>query len=520
MTSAVAPDAPSPESARSADPDTTGPVLAGVGLTKVFGRTTVLDHVDFAVDRGQVHAIVGENGAGKTTLLRILAGREQPTEGHLIVGGRQQASLTPAEARSHGINVVPQHVELVEDLSVADNIFLGRWPTRTGVVDRATMRTEAARVLGRVGVDLDPSVLVRELSYLHKQMVEIARISEFDPSVIILDEPTAALSVREIRILFGLIRQLRRQGIGVVYVSHYLNEIARISDQVTVLREGRVVRTSGVSETSPDQLVTDMVGRIGDLYPTRSTTRGEPLLALKSASTATLQDVSFTIHAGEVVGLAAPKGEGISDLLRAMCRVSGRLKAGTLELRGQEIRPASSAAVLRAGIGYLSEERTRWGLIRGRSVRENITASSLGDYASPVGTIDIGRERKSVSAMIREFVIRTPSPEADIRVLSGGNQQKALLARLFRAGLSVYMLDDPTFGVDVGSKSEINRLLNQEVERGAGFLLHTSDLSELLYMSDRILFIKNGRVVQESLPQDLTLARVEHLLEADAEDAR
>jgi ribose transport system ATP-binding protein len=494
------------------------PALAARAIYKSFGPTRVLDRVDFDVRAGEVHALVGENGAGKTTLLRILAGREQATDGVLAVDGQTVPALTPALAKAYGISVVPQHVELADHLSVADNIFLNRWPTRGGLIDTAAMRREAVRITGRVGLRLDPDRLVNTLSYVEKQMLEIARLSEFGPRVIVLDEPTAALSVKEIRVLFALIRQLQKAGIAVIYVSHYLNEIASISDRVTVLRGGKVVASYTTKDTNTQRITYDMVGEIADLYPRRNFAPGVPVLEVRNASFGHLDNLSLQVRGGEVVGLVGAKGEGISDFLRAICSVAGRLRSGTVLMRGQQLSAGRSRAALRMGLGYLSEERGRWGIFPGRSVAENVSISSFRDFAWLRWFLDLAKERRLVGEALRTYLVRTPTPESDIRNLSGGNQQKALLARLFQAKLDVYVLDDPTLGVDVGSKAEINRLMNQELARGAGILLSTSDLSEMLEMSDRVLVVRRGRIVREAVRGSMHLAELELLLEGEKDD--
>jgi ABC-type sugar transport system ATPase subunit len=494
------------------------PALAARAIYKSFGPIRVLDRVDFDVRAGEVHALVGENGAGKTTLLRILTGREQSSEGALTVGGQTIPALTPALAKAHGISVVPQHVELADHLSVADNIFLNRWPTRRGLIDMAAMRREAVHITQRVGLRLDPDRLVNTLSYVEKQMLEIARLSEFDPRVIVLDEPTAALSVKEIRVLFALIRRLQKAGIAVIYVSHYLNEITNISDRVTVLRGGKVVASYLTRDTNSQRITYDMVGEIADLYPRRDVEPGVPILEVRNASFGHLDNVSLQVRAGEVVGLVGAKGEGISDFLRTICSVVGRLTSGTVWVRGKQLSAGHSRAAMRLGLGYLSEERGRWGIFPGRSVAENVSISSFRDFMWLRWFLDLARERRMVDEALQTYLVRTPSPESDIRNLSGGNQQKALLARLFQAKLDVYVLDDPTLGVDVGSKAEINRLMNKEVTRGAGILLSTSDLPEVLEMSDRVLVVRRGRIVREAARGSMHLAELEMLLEGEGDD--
>lgn len=489
-------------------------MLQAIGITKSFGPNEVLKGVDFNVCPGEVHALLGENGAGKTTLLRILTGRYLSTGGRIECRGSEYDTLTPALAHSLGIEIVPQMVELIDDLSIADNIFLGRWPTRGLMIDRRAMLTRSAEVLSQVGVQLDPQMMVGDLSYVEKQMVEIARIHQFDPRIIILDEPTAALSVREIGILFGLIRELRSRGLGFIYVSHYLQEVMQISDRITILRDGHVAAAGATSEFSVDSIVHHMVGDIENLYTEHTQQPGEVLFALEHAQTDLIEDLSFELREGEILGIAAPKGEGVSEMFRALCRISGRLRAGSVRLRGRPITVRSSAHALAQGLGYLSEDRQSWGLIHGRSVRENLTTNTLSELASGVGVLPLARERTLAAELVDQFQVSTPSNEAEIDILSGGNQQKALLARLFNADLPVYIIDDPTLGVDVGSKAQIHRLVAEQVARGAGVIMHSSDLDELVQMSDRLLVIKQGRIDRDFSRGEIELAALEKILEA------
>ncbi len=479
-------------------------------ISKSFGHNEVLKGVDFDVQPGEVHALLGENGAGKTTLLRILSGRYQPTAGCIEINGEEFSYLTPVQAQSLGIEIVPQLVELVDDLPIADNIFLGRWPTRGFWINRAEMHYRSEKVLTQVGVELDPQTMVRDLTYVEKQMVEIARINQFEPRVIILDEPTAALSVREIEILFEMVDRLRQRGIGFVFVTHFLNEAARMSDRLTILRDGVVATSGPVEKFSIQDMIRHMVGDITELYSDHSGLSDEVVLALQKTSTDLIHNFNLQLRAGEIVGLAAPKGEGVSEYLRALCRLSGKLNSGEVFIKGNPVRLRSPAHAHRCGLGYLSEDRHQWGLIPGRSVRENTSISTLQKLVTRLG-LDLSGERKMVAELIDNFQINTPGMEADIQILSGGNQQKVLVARLFNARLSVYILDDPTFGVDVKSKAQVHRLIAEEASRGAGVILHSSDLDELLQMCDRILLIQQGRVAHEFKRGEVSLARLEEL---------
>ncbi len=487
--------------------------LRACGIYKSFGPNKVLQGVDFDVRAGEVHALLGENGAGKTTLLRILSGRQQPNDGTIETAGHHYSGLNPAQAQALGIEIVPQLVELIDDLSIADNIFLGRWPTNGIWIDQQQMQSRSADVLARVGIDLDPRTMVRELSYVEKQMVEIARINQFKPRVIILDEPTAALSVREIAILFDLINKLRAAGIGFVFVTHFLNEVSRMSDRTTILRDGAIAATGPTSHFTLDDMVKHMVGSVADLYTKHDRPYGTDVFSITNARTELIEDFSLHLREREIVGIAAPKGEGVSEMLRAVCRISGRLENGQLQIRECPVHIRSPADALRHGIGYLSEDRARWGIIHGRGLRENITVSTLKQFASRIGFLRLDQERQTARQLVDKFWVTTPGLDADMRSLSGGNQQKALVSRLFHAKLSVYILDDPTFGVDVKAKAQLHRLIVKETARGAGVIMHSSDLDELVQMCDRILLVKRGRIDRQWLRGKVSLRQLEESIE-------
>jgi len=489
------------------------PVLSARNITKVYGQTRALDGVSLDLFPGEVHALLGENGAGKSTLLKVISGLEAPTSGAVVMGDRHFASLTPAMAIQQGIAIVPQHVQLAEDLDIADNLFLNRWPTRRGLVDRRRELESARQILASMGIGLDPRTAVADLTYVEKQMVEIARVSEFfAPRILILDEPTAALSVREVAVLFSMIALLRSKGVAIVYVSHFLSEIARIADRITIIRDGRAVVSAEAGSLSTDEVIRHMVGDVADLYPRPRSLPGEPVLELSSASFGSVRRISFSVRRGEVVGIAAPKGEGISDLFRALCGIAGRIE-GEVRLKGVQWRPASSARAFGSGVGYLSEERSRWGLVTGKPILENLTIAALKKYANRAGLIDTRRERQDASELARRFLVRGAEIDAPIEALSGGNQQKMLLARLFNADLDLYVLDDPTFGVDVKSKAEINGLVAHVVDRGASVLLATSDLAELIQMSHRIIVIKGGALERELARDEVDVDGLAALLE-------
>lgn len=490
------------------------PVLRVEAITKSFGSTRALQGVDFDVQPGEVHALVGENGAGKSTLLRIVSGLETPSSGTIVVRGKTYAGLTPSLAQEAGIALVPQSVELVEHLSVADNLFLNRWPRRGALVDQRRMIEEGEQLLEGVGLQNLAKRRVADLSYVQKQMVEVARLSEwFSPSVIILDEPTAALSVREIEVLFRLVLHLRSIGVAVIYVTHHLGELRRIADRVTVLRDGNVTASGIPADAQLETIMHHMVGDFPDLYSRRQSRVGGTVLSLENAGTRDTDDLTFEVREGEIVGIAAPKGEGVSDLLRALCAISDSKVKGGVLYKGEPLRVGSASEALSQGIGYLSEDRARWGVIRARSIRENLTLSSLEECIAASGLISRRRERELALGMAGRFWVKMRELEDPIESLSGGNQQKVLIGRILSTEASLYMLDDPTFGVDVNSKAEINRILNVAVSSGAAIVLHTGDTQELVEMSDRIVVIKQGRVNKTFMKGEVSVAQLETELE-------
>jgi len=493
-----------------------GPVaLRSLRVSKRFGATTVLTDVDFDVRSGEVHALVGENGAGKTTLLRILSGREQPSSGEIEIEGERRAALDPAAAQRAGVAVVPQHVELIPDLSVAENIFLNRWPTNSGMLDFGRMRRESQAALAQLGVHIDPLALVRDLSYVERQMVEIARVARSEARVIIMDEPTAALSVREIRALFALVQRLKAAGLAIIYVSHFLAEIAQIADRLSIMRNGMIVSSGPAAAYDTAAIVRHMVGRVDTLYPLRT---GAPLpgagfdLQVRRRG---ILDLKFSVRAGELIGVAAPKGEGISAAFRALAGVQAPGMDAEIRSDGRVFDLRNTQRAQASGVGYLSEERSKWGILWGRGLRENVTISSLNRDRDRIGLIDAGRERHRAQGLLDEFLVRAPGVESEMTALSGGNQQKALIARLLTTSRPLYLLDDPTNGVDVGSKAEINRLINAVVNSGAAVVLHTADLFELIGMSDQIVVVKGGRVDSIYARGGISESGLEWLLEAE-----
>lgn len=469
------------------------PLLSMRGMEKRFGGVQALADGTLDVRAGEVHALLGENGAGKSTLVKILAGAHQPDAGELLWNGAPTAFSSLADAARLGIRIIHQHLNVIAHLSVAENITLGRERARLGVIDRADTDRRAREALGRLGVALDLRAPAGGLRVAERQLIEIARSLSEDVTLLVMDEPTASLGDREVERLFGVIRSLRDNGIAIVFISHKLDEVFAIADRVTVLRDGRTVGTVPIGETSPDGLVGMMVGRrLGHAIERRRGQPGPARLAVEDLATATgLSGVSFTLHAGEVLGVYGLLGSGRTELARAIFGADA-IVSGRIRLDGHEVRPRSPEDARRLGIGFVPEERPQ-GAFPLRSVRENLTSASP-DLIARRGWVRPGVERTLAEGMVRALRIRTPSTETPLVRLSGGNQQKAILGRWLVRDTPILILDDPTSGIDVGAKDEIYKLIADLTGRGRSVLISSSELPELLALSDRILVLREGQV--------------------------
>jgi ABC-type sugar transport system ATPase subunit len=484
------------------------PVLQMRGIGKRFPGVHALDGVDFEVRPGEVHALLGENGAGKSTLIKIMAGVHVPDEGEYLVDGEPVTFGSPKDAHAHGVSVVFQELSQVESLSVAENVFFGRLPsTAFGTVDRATLHRETSRLLHVVGLSVDPGSRIGFLSVAQRQLVEIAKALSLDAKVIAMDEPTSALSYAEIETLFALIGRLTEQGVGIVYVSHKLEELFRVCDRVTVLRDGRKVAETATADTTTDELVRQMVGRrLESLFPRMERTLGsadEPLFEVTGLTSDLVRDMTFSVRAGEVVGFSGLMGSGRTELARALFGLD-RTSAGQVRLDGRLVPRNSSAKAAERGIGYVPEDRKEHGLILVSTIRDNMTLAVLRRL-SRGGQVNRAKERGVVRDAIRQLRIKAQSAEQKVAALSGGNQQKVTLARwLIKEDLKVLILDEPTRGIDVNSKSEIYKLIATIAERGVAILVMSSEMPELLSLCDRIHVLRDGRLVDEFAHPDAT----------------
>ena len=472
-------------------------------VRKRYPGTIAIDGVDLTVHAGEVHALMGENGAGKSTLMKMIAGSFDDYEGVIRVGGRDVRLHSPAIARANGIQMVHQELNLSLPQSVAENLLAGRLPRRAGVlVDQAALQAEARRLLERVGLDLDPQTTVEELSQHEAQLVEIAKAVGNSPRILVLDEPTSSLGRAEVDRLFAIIRRLRADGLAIIYISHHLQEIFEIADRVTVLRDGRLVSTAGIGAVSPDTLVQMMVGNDTESSrPSRSGQSGAARLRVRGLTRfGFFHDVSFEIGRGEIVGVCGLSGAGRSEIARAVCGIDS-CDGGQIELDGAAVKPTSLAHAVELGFAYVTEDRKRQGLAMRLSVGRN-TLSAVIPRFSRLGLYREARAQPLADRMVRELQVSPPDLERAVGSFSGGNQQKVLLAKWLATGPKVLMLDEPTRGVDVGAKLAIHAVIKKIADEGTSVLLISSDLPELIALSDRTLVMQKGRVIG-SMPREV-----------------
>lgn len=473
------------------------PLLTMQGITKTFPGVRALDAVGLTLEQGEVHAIVGENGAGKSTLIKILAGVHRPDAGTITIDGNVRQFDKPLDALEAGIAVIYQEFNLVPALTVRENMMLGHEQTRYGFFSRRRERELVAAFFERIQVHVDPERLCRDLSVAQQQLVEIARALTLGARILVMDEPTAALTPRETEHLFEIIRDLQGQGIAIIYISHRLEEIFAVAGRVTVLRDGQHIATSAITEVDRIQLIEQMVGRsIDNEFPKVPAPVGEVRLRVDHLTRAgTVEDVSFTLRAGEILGLTGLVGSGRTEVARLIFGAD-RPDAGTLALDGKEVTHNAPLDAIKNGISLLPEDRKAHGLVLGLSARENFALPNLGRW-SRWGWINSTRELARFGNHITDLQIKVSHPNQTARELSGGNQQKVLLARWLEAHARVVIFDEPTRGIDVGAKFEIYQLMNALAAEGKAILMISSELPEVLGMSDRILVMKDGRLSGE-----------------------
>ncbi|MBX3735096.1 MAG: L-arabinose ABC transporter ATP-binding protein AraG [Candidatus Didemnitutus sp.] len=486
------------------------PYLQFASVTKTYVGVTALQDVSFAVCEGTVHALMGENGAGKSTLLKALSGAHRPTSGRILLGGRAHEFAATSAALAAGVAVIYQELHLVPEMTVAENIFLGHLPQRRGVIDRPTLVEKASALLRRLGEDIAPDTKLARLSIGQRQMVEIAKALSRGAKVIAFDEPTSSLSVREIERLFAVIRELRAQRCVILYVTHRMEEVFALCDACTVLRDGRHVRTyEALRETTPAQLVRDMVGRdIADVYAYAPRPHGPTACAIRAVAGPGIRaPVTFSVAQGEILGLFGLVGAGRTELLKLLFGAE-RATAGSVTVHGEPIALHLPADAIAAGIVYCTEDRKREGIVPILSVQENCNLGVRAPHTRWGGLLDGRWERDNATAKVRELAVRTPSVDQLIKHLSGGNQQKVILARWLSTRIRVLLLDEPTRGIDVGAKSEIYRLIRRLASEGVAVILVSSDLPEAIGLADRVAVMRQGELAAILDRADATPERV------------
>ncbi|CAN5236068.1 sugar ABC transporter ATP-binding protein [soil metagenome] len=489
-------------------PVTTHDVLLGIDdLTVEFPGVKALDGVSFDVRPGEVHALVGENGAGKSTLLKVLGGVYSATQGSVTFEGRPYRPSQPRDAQDAGIAVIYQEFTLFRDLTVAENVFAGREPHQrlTRAIDYAAMRHECRAIFEQLRVDIDPDARVGELSISEQQFVEIAKALSVDGRVIIMDEPTAALSSSEVARLLDVVKRLREEGRSIIYVSHHLDEVFEVADRVTVLRDGQFVMTADIADTTEDELVHSMVGRdVESVYARADATFGEVVLSVERLRAGrVLRDVSLDVRAGEVVGIGGVAGAGQNELTQAVFGALA-LRKGSMTLDGAPFAPASPAEAIALGVGFLHEDRKSSGNLPHLTVEQNLTMTVLDRVRGAGRLLSPSRQRGVWTTYRDRMRIKASSHTQLISQLSGGNQQKVLLGRALAPGGHLLVLNEPTRGVDIGAKAEIHQLVNELTAQGVAVLMVSSDLPELLRMSDRIVVLSQGEVVGRLSGEDAT----------------
>jgi D-xylose transport system ATP-binding protein len=496
-------------------------ILRARGITKKFPGVVALRDVSFDLNAGEIHALCGENGAGKSTLIKLLSGLDAhgSYEGELEIAGQPAHFHGIADAERAGVAVIYQELALIDEMSVAENIFLGAAPTRHGLIDWPQMHRDAKALLDRFGVAVDPAAPIARLGVGEKQLVEIVKALAKNSRILILDEPTAALAEHEVQTLLGILRDLRQRGLSCIYISHRLEEVFALADRITVLRDGATVFTAPTTQTTKSELIRHMVGReIQDLFPRRDISPMGPMRPMSLRVTnltvadphtnqLRLHDISFSVAPGEVLGIGGLMGAGRTELLMHLFGAWGVRRGGSVELAGELLPPAKPHEILRRGLALVSEDRRRYGLILPQPIAFNLSLSSLRDLAR-AGLIDRGREFQKNDRAFRSLRVKAPGLETVVGKLSGGNQQKVVLGKALMTEPKVIFLDEPTRGIDIGAKREVYDIIQQLTAAGKAVVLVSSELPELIGMSDRILMLHEGRIGGEFTRVEATQERL------------
>ena len=479
-------------------------------IRKTFPGVVALNEVDFDLRRGEVHILLGENGAGKSTLMKILSGACQKDSGKILLNNREIEIKNPRHSCELGIGIIYQELNLVPHLSAAENIFLGREPIAFGLIDKKRMNQSARQLLTGLGMDFDPQRLVRELSIAEQQMVEIAKAISQDARILIMDEPTSALTEREIKELFARIRLLKSDGVSIIYISHRMEELFEIGDRVTVLRDGNRVGTHSIAEVTKPELIRMMVNReLTQQFPKIKAPRGREVLRVDGLSrNGTLTRISFSLYEGEILGIAGLLGSGRTELARAIFGLD-KIDAGSIQVKGQLQKITSPRQAINLGFGFLTEDRKTQGLVLPLSVQENICLPSVERF-SRFGVVSNSEEAEAAGRFLKDLRIKATGLGQRVIYLSGGNQQKVVLSKWLCSNGNILIFDEPTRGIDVGSKAEIYQLMNQLTAAGTAIIMISSDLPEILGMSDRVLVMHQGRINGEFSAAEATQEQILH----------
>ena len=474
------------------------PLLEMKDISKSFPGVKALDHVSFDLFPGEVHVLVGENGAGKSTLMKVLAGAYPKDEGEISINGKTQSRWSPTAARAQGVAMVYQEFTLLPFRSVAENIFLGREKTLAGLfLDKASMHREAEKILKSIGVDVDPRVSVLELGVAEQQMVEIAKALAMDARILVLDEPTSALSLREIEQLFSTVAKLKKNNVGIIYISHRMEELKQIGDRVTVMRDGQLIGTREVADITIDEVITMMIGReINELFPRHHCQPGEVALSVKGLKSGKkVKNVNLDVHFGEIVGLSGLVGSGRTETARAIFGLD-HMAADDLEILGKKYKHIDPSLAVDIGVGLIPEDRRRDGLFPILSMEKNLVMVCLRKIF-PNGVMKPSVEKKTATEYVKKFDIQPPALDRIVHHLSGGNQQKVVIGKWLAAKPRVIIIDEPTRGIDVGAKSEVHSFMDRLANSGHAILMISSEMPEILGMSDRIYVMHEGKVAGE-----------------------
>ncbi len=484
-------------------------VLRAEQITKIYDATIALSKVDFNVYRGKVNVLVGENGAGKSTLMKILAGAEQPTSGKLLLEGKTVEFKSPRDADKHHIGIIYQELSLFPNLSVAENIFVNHERTSYGVIERKTQFTQTQQLMERLAQPIEPGTLVSSLRLGQQQIVEVARTLSQNVRILIMDEPTSALTNAEVEILFTIIKELKAQGVSIVYISHKMDEIQRIGDYITVLRDSHFIAEAPITSIDTDWIIQRMIGRdVNETYAHTKHTLRKELLRVENMTLPRpgggfiLEDVSFSLHSGEILGLYGLMGAGRTELLECLMSLH-REKSGTVWIEGKQVTARSVTERIKQGLAFVPEDRQQEGLVQPLSVANNIVLASLQKYMRGF-YLSARKEKTAVAQMIDKLTIKAASSQALITSLSGGNQQKVVVARNLLTAPKVLLMDEPTRGIDIGAKADMFKLMGQLAAEGLGILFVSSELREVLAIADRILILAKGRITGEFTHEEAT----------------